>query len=252
MPTPLTPAETTQALAPIILAFAGAITGGFSLFYWFIKSEMSRMRSQINGLAAENQHLHGNLSKAQVKNATLEAREDKLKEDIKELREKVEEVQARLNEMQGQRDDERRKAEKRALDYQDEIIKRDKENTALKDEIARLKKQLEVIENKLTAINYDYAAVVAERDELRKKTEILERKVAAMEAENAAVTKHNGELDGKIRQMQDDMDAMKAQVAPSALDTAPDDNGFGHKLLAEAKRITDLVPKVEPDGDDTI
>lgn len=246
----MTPASSSIDFAPLILALAGLITSFGGAIVWYVRFVLNKQSQLFDDALKRNMELSNTLNATQQHNARLAENNRAMKDDIQELRDKLDKLQRQFEEIQGQRDSERRKAEQRAVEYQNEIIKRDRTITALRDEIADFKRQLATVNERLNTMNTDYAAVVTERDKLRKETEALAELVATLQRENAAVTKHNSELDDKVRTMQRDLELLKAQTA---LPPAPSPELIAAKRGTNEVKVVKptLRPEdVEPSGDD--
>lgn len=247
MPTP------SIDVAPLITALVSLLTTFGGLMVWYVRTTVKKQEELLDKALRRNEQLSSDLLDTKADKAALTERNKAMKDDIDELRSAVMSLQHRFDDLMEQRNKERLKADERALQYQNEIIERDKnikalqkENARLVKEIDSLKEALKSINQRLNTLNTDYSAVVTERDRLRAETKVMSDEIAALQRENAAVTKHNGEMDEKVRKMQADLDMVKAQTAPSALTTAPNDDAeLGQKLLADERRKTDKYPVVK-------
>lgn len=243
----MNPSTSQIDFAPLILALAGLITSFGGAIVWYVRSVLTKQSQLFDDALHRNLELSNMLSATQTHNARLAEANRVMRDDIQELRDKFEALQKRFDELQGQRNTERMASEQRALQYQNEIIERDRTIRLLREEITALNKRLDEVNKRLNAMNMDYEAVVSERDKLREGTQKMADEIAALQRENAAVTKHNGELDEKIRKLQADMDMMKAQTAPATPPLAPEDE-IGLVELRKAKE-TLIHPKDNPPGD---
>lgn len=205
------PTAPTIDYAPLLLALAGMLTSFGALTVWYIRTTVTKQAAMLDKALQHNAQLATAMSTTRVQNAILSERNQQMAQDIKDLQRAIKQCQDDLVALRDQRENEREAYDRRALQYQNEIVERDQTIKALRAEIAGLRTRLDDISQRLNQINSDYILVVSERDQLRNDKAALAKEVADLQAEISAVTKHNSQLDETVRKLRVDLDALRAQ-----------------------------------------